>query len=213
MNDELIDICINFIEEKDFNYLAKEGQIVHFMSTTGRKSDYLWHKYTTVEILRILRAMKLSGDQAASLREQHLISAFQELDRVFEFGMKSRHKLAKGIFNYSANSEMSIGDEAMMMLVDILQRKGFLGLIMNEVVNLFNELVIKLKIKISPSEQRSLMYKHFESAGFIMKTGANRPLINKKKQPAIIYSGAKPSDVENIVDRSEIISKIYRELS
>ena len=210
----LIDICSEYIEEKDCSYLAKEGVIVNYMSFTGRKSDYIWHKHTVAETLRIIRAMRLNSDQARELKERHLISAFQELERVYEFGVKSRHVVAKGIFNYSQHSEMSLGDEAMSMLVEALQIQGLRGLIMREVIELYNVIDDKLKLKLGSTDQRDLMYKHFEASGFIMKTGANRPVINGRKQPAIMMEGTKPSEVMELgIDiRKKIVAKIFGEL-
>lgn len=213
-DNELIDLCSAYIEDKDCNYLAKEGQIVQYMSITGRKSDYLWHKYGINETLRILKAMKCSTNQAKELKEHHLISSFQELGRVFEFGVKTRHTTAEGIFNYSQHSEMSLGDEAMSLLVESLQLQGFTALIMRDVVELYNRVDDKLRLKLTSTEQRELMFKHFEAAGFIMKTGANRPLIQGRKQPAIMMNGTKPSEVVDIpvIVYNNIVAKIYGEL-
>jgi hypothetical protein len=214
IDSELIDQCISYIEDKDCSYLAKEGTIVNYMSFTGRKSDYIWHRHTIMETLRIIRAMRLTSDQARDLKERHLISAFQELARVYEFGVKSRHTVADGIFNYSQHSEMSLGDEAMSMLVEALQMQGFRGLILMEVVELYNEIDRKLNLKLSTTEKRDLMCKHFECAGFIIKTGAHRPMIYGKKQPAIMQEGVKPSEVSFIPSLlcSKFVNKIFGEL-
>jgi len=213
-DSELIDLCSAYIEEKKFSYLAKEGQIVHYMSTTGRKSDYLWHRYGIVEALRIIKAMKCSTNQAKELKEHHLISAFQELGLVYEFGVKTRHATADGIFNYSQHSEMSLGDEAMSLLVESLQIQGFTALLMGEIVELYNRVNDKLKLKLTATEQRDLMFKHFEGAGYVMKTGAHRPLIHGKKQPAIMMVGTKPAEVASIpiTVHNNLIAKVYGEL-
>ncbi len=213
-SDELIDLCTSFIDDKDCSYLAKEGIIVNYMSFTGRKSDYMWHKHNISETLRIIKAMRLTAEQAKELKEHHLIAAFQELGRVYEFGVKSRHVVADGIFNYSQHSEMSLGDEAMSMLVEALQIQGLRGMIMREVIELYNVIDDKLKLKLSTTEQRDLMFKHFEGAGFIMKTGAHRPVIDKKKQPAIMMEGTKPSEVLSISLEvsKKIVAKIFGEL-
>lgn len=214
MDDELIDICSVYIEDKDCSYLAKEGQIVNYASVTGRKSDYIWHKLSITEVLRIIRAMRLTTPQARELREHHLIAAFQELGRVYEFGVKSRHATATGIFNYTENSDMSLGDEAMSMLVECMQIQGMTAVLMNSVVNLFNAINDKLKLKLTSTEQRDLMYKHFEGVGYIIKTGAHRPLIDRKKQPAIMMPATKPAEVTNITAEigNKFIAKIYGEL-
>lgn len=214
MDEELIDLCIVYIEDKDCSYLAKEGQIVNYNSITGRKSDYMWHKMSITEVLRIIKAMRLTAAQASELRDSHLITAFQELERVYEFGVKSRHATAKGLFNYTENSDMSLGDEAMSLLVECMQTQGMTAVLMNSVVNLFNAINDKLKLNLTSTEQRDLMYKHFEGVGYIIKTGPHRPLIDRKKQPAIMMPNTKPAEVTNISGEigSKFIAKIYGEL-
>ena len=215
MDNELIDVCSQYIEDKDCSYLAKEGHIVNYASITGRKSDYIWHKLSILEAMRIIRAMRMNTKQAKLLREHHLIAAFQELGRVYEFGVKSRHVTAAGVFNYSEHSEMSVGDEAMSMLVESLQMQGYTAILMNPVVDLFSCIQNKLKLKLNNTECRELMYKHFEASGYILKTGAHRPLIEGKKQPAIMMANTKPAEVVLEIAQEQVnkvIAKIYGEL-
>ena len=122
--------------------------------------------------------------------------------------------IVNGIFNYSEHSEMSLGDEAMSLLVESLQMQGFTALLMGEIVELYNRVNEKLRLKLTPTEQRELMFKHFESAGYVMKTGAHRPLIKGKKQPAIMMVGTKPIEVVNIPTTiyNNLIAKVYGEL-
>lgn len=174
----------------------------------------MWHKLTILEVLRVIKAMKLSIDQAGKLREGHLIAAFQELGRVYEFAAKSRHTTKTGIFNYSQHSEMSVGDEAMSMLVESLQMNGFTAVLLSPVVSTFSRIQDKLKLKLTPTEQRDLLYKHFEGAGYVVKTGSRRPLIDGKKQPAIMMPNTKPSEVVGIPLEvgTKIVIKVYGEL-
>lgn len=72
MDSELIDLCSKYISDKECSYLAKEGCIVRYMSTIGSK-----------ETLRIIRALRLTSSQAKELKENHLISDFQELCLVY----------------------------------------------------------------------------------------------------------------------------------
>lgn len=214
IDSDIIDICTIYIEDKDCFYLAKEGQIVNYTSITGRKTDYMWHKLNMLEVLRIIRAMRLNEEGAKELREHHLIAAFQELGRVYEFGVKSRHVTAVGIFNYSKHSDMSVGDEAMCILVESLQMQGLTAILMNSVIELFNSIQEKLRLKLSSSVQRELMYKYFEAVGYTIKTGANRPLINGRKQPAIMMNKTKPAEVVSISEelKHKLLVKIYGEL-
>ncbi len=213
-DNELIDLCSEYVTDRECSYLAKEGYIVNYMSTTGRKTDYMWHKHTITETLRIIKAMRLTANQAKDLKEHHLIAAFQELGKVYEFGVKTRHVAAQGIFNYSEHSEMSIGDEAMSLLVERLQIQGFTAVLMQPVINLFEAIQGKLKLDLKASECRDLLYKHFEGAGYTVKTGAYRPLIQGRKQPAIMMNGTKPAEVTGIPTDTQVsmVAKIYGEL-
>ncbi len=213
-SDQLIDLCTAYIEDKDCHYLAKEGQIVRYFSITGRKSDFAWHKATIAETLRIIKAMRCSADEATELREHHLIAAFQELGKVYEFAVKTRHTTLEGVFNYSEHAEMSLGDEAMSLLVDSMLSQGFTAILMRDVVELYDAINAKLKLALSPTECRELMFKHFEASGYTVKTGAHRPLIDGKKQPAIMQGGTKPSQVVSIPNlvANKVVAKIYGEL-
>lgn len=213
MSDELIDSCKEYIEQKNASYLAKDGQVVFYASPTGRKSDYLWYSQSVTETLRIIRATRLVSDVV--LKDHHLISAFQELDKVYEFAVKSRHKVNAGIFNYSDHSESSIGDEAAALIVEEVQARGYLGLFLGEVIELLVLCLAKLKVEYSVGEVRELIYKYFESAGYVIKTGSTRPLIGGVKRPAIMKLGSKPRHIVTIEDthaESDIISKIVNAL-
>lgn len=214
MSDDLIDLCTHYIEDKDSHYLAKEGQIVRYFSVTGRKSDFTWHKATTAETLRIIKAMRCNTIQATDLREHHLIAAFQELGRVYEFAVKTRHATQVGIFNYSEHAQMTVGDEAMSLLVDSMLAQGFTAILMRPIVDLYDAINAKLRLGLSPTECRELLYKHFEASGYVVKTGAHRPLIDGKKQPAIMQVGTKPSEVVDvpIEIHNKVLAKIYGEL-
>ena len=213
-DNSIIDKCLTYITEKDCYYLAKEGVIVQYMSTTGRKADYMWHKHSIAETIRIVRATRLTTAESQDFKEHHLISAFQELVRVYEFGVKSRHTTARGIFNYYTHAEMSLGDEAVSMLVEALQLAGLTAILMPDVINIISSIDEKLRLKISVNDQRELMCKHFETAGFVLKTGANRPLIDGRKQTAIMMPNTKPKEVVGISKEltNKLISKIYGEL-
>ncbi len=213
-DDQLIDLCTSYIEQRGCHYLAKEGILVYYDSVTGRKSDFMWHKLTVTEALRIIKAMRCSADEAKELRDHHLIAAFQELGLVYEFGVKTRHKARAGLFNYSEHSEMSLGDEAMSLLVDSLISMGLTAVLMKPIVDLYDAINAKLKLNLSPTECRELLYKHFEASGYTVKTGAYRPLIEGKKQPAIMQADTKPAQVVDIAVEvhRKIVAKIYGEL-
>lgn len=210
----LIDVCIEYVEAKDCHYLAKEGQIVYFASITGRKSDYTWHKLSPTEVMRIIKATKLGADTAPQLKQEHLVAAFQELDRVYEFAVKTRHKVDSGIFNYSEHSNESMGDSIMSFICDELQQRNFTALYMSQVVTLFDMAQCKMEAGVSAKESRELLFKHFEAAGYEIRTGVRRVFINNRKTPAIMKPGTKPADVVKIPTTiaEKIVTKMWREL-
>lgn len=210
----LIDKCIEFIESKDGHYLAKEGVMVYFATITGRKSDFTWHKLTLTEAVRIVRATKLGEGDSKQLRDAHFISAFQELDRVYEFAVKTRHKVSEGIFNYSEHSNESMGDGIMSMVVDELIKLNMSALYMNEVVTLFDMAQTKMMAEIGAGEARELLFKHFEASGYEIRTGVKRVFIDNRKTPAIMKPGTKPAEVERLpaTIAEKIVNKVWREL-
>lgn len=211
---DLIDKCVNFIEAKDCFYLAKEGIIVYFATATGRKSDYMWHKLTVTEAVRIIKATRLSAEQSMKLKQEHLIAAFQELERVFEYGVKTHHRVQQGVFNYSEFSNMSLGDSIMSHICDELQKNGCFALYMNDVTTIVAAAQVKLGATITATETRELMHKYFEAAGYELRTGAYRPLLDGRKQPAIMKIGTKPSEVRHVpvILIEKIIDSVWREL-
>jgi tRNA splicing endonuclease len=213
MSSALIDKCSEYITEKDCYYLAKEGYLVYYSSDTGRKSDYTWKKLSIPEVLRIIKATRLSTD-AHKLKDHHLVSAFQELERVYEYGTKSRHKVSVGIFNYSEFSETSLADDIMDRLSGELISRGYRAIKMCEVTTIFHKLSDYLGANCPANEARDLMYKHFESLGYVIKTGSKRPLVDKKLTPVLMQPMTKPSDVTKIsvIVALEIVNKIIKEL-
>ena len=214
LDDTLITLCVQYIEDKDCHYIAKEGQVVRYFSVTGRKSDYVWHKASISETLRIIRAMRCSVTMAQELKEHHLIAGFQELERVYEFAMKSRFPVKEGIFNYSEHAEVSLADEAMGLLAETLLQLSYTAVLLNPVKDLIAAINLKLKIDMTPTETRDCMYKHFESMGYVIKTGPHRPLVQGRKQAAIMLPSEKPASVVDInsVAFKRIVAKIYGEL-
>tara|TARA_R110000850_G_scaffold154244_1_gene277731 strand:- start:242 stop:901 length:660 start_codon:yes stop_codon:yes gene_type:complete len=214
-DDKFIDMCSEHITGKDCHYLAKEGQIVYFASTTGRKSDFIWHKLTPTEFMRIIKAMHMSFVEAAFLKEGHLIAAFQELGRVYEYGVKSRHLVKEGIFNYSAHSESSVDDQIAIQMIASLERQGYVGLHLGDMVDLYQSIAEAMDNPVSSRTTMEIFRKHWEAAGWEVKTGSLRVLVGGRKIPAIIKQGHKPSDVcyvANTSVRNFILKEVLREL-
>tara|TARA_R110000744_G_scaffold208461_6_gene327164 strand:+ start:497 stop:1156 length:660 start_codon:yes stop_codon:yes gene_type:complete len=215
IDGKFIDMCSEYITGKDCHYLAKEGQIVYFASTTGRKSDFIWHKLTPTEFMRIIKAMHMSFADAAFLKEGHLIAAFQELGRVYEYGVKSRHLVKEGIFNYSTHSDSSLDDQIAIQMIASLERQGYVGLHLSDMVDLYDSVAKALDIPVTSRVLMDLFRKHWEAAGWEVRTGSLRVLIGGRKVPVIIKQGYKPADVcfvNNPKVRNFIFKEVMREL-
>ena len=210
----LIDACSIYIDKKEMHYLAKEGHAVHYTSPTGRKSDYAWHKTTMPELLRLIKAVQLPQNKGIYLKEHHLIASFQELGRVYEYGVKSRHKVAEGVFNYLDFMDNSLGDVAMSMLVDECIQRNFKGMLLMELMDVFMLIQEKLSLSITFRDAREMLCKHFELAGYEVRAGARRPLVAGKKSPALMLAGALPSDIVFVrLVQNTLTQKILNELT
>lgn len=210
---KLVDICTSYIEAKNCYYLAKEGQIVYFASLTGRETDADWIKQTVTETLRIVRATRLASDE--ELRDFHLIQAFQELDRVYEFGMKSVYGSIDGVFNYSEMGGINILSAVCMSLTDVLMSRDITALtnglaltLIRDVLRLVDPQVIWNIVEVKDS-----MLKYFAEVGYDYRAGSRRPLVNGTKQNALMMSGTKPRDVVEIsshINLNAIVEEVYR---
>ena len=191
---DLIDVCQDYIVSKGASYLAKEGKLVYYASLTGRKSDWKFHTQTITETLRIIKAMKLSPKDADRLQESHLIAALQELDKVYEFGVKSPHKVRPEVFNYFDHAVMDMGDTMMMSLVSVVESWAAQAILLGDVESIFNMAASKLKVNITARRLAQLRDKHFADAGYNILLNSQRPIVRGKRQRLVILAGAKPSD-------------------
>lgn len=190
-----IDLASAWLSKKNAAYLAKENVIVYYDTTTGRKSDYQWITHTLVEVVRIIRATLMNPDDSDKLQSKHLIAACQELDRVFEFGIKAKHDTKPEIFNYLKESGESMGDAIVSLLSDVLFQQGFTAILMNDVYDTLHECNVKLNVKMNLPEMRNLIDKHFPILGYEIRTGPHRPQWQGKKRSAVMLTSAKPRDI------------------
>ena len=208
-----VDACIAFIEAKNCFYLAKEGQIVYFASMTGREQDKDWIKLTVQEFMRIISATKL--DHNAMLMPTDVIQSFQELDRVYEFGMKSVYGTVDGVFNYSEMGGINILSAVCISLTDVLMSRDITALTSGLALIMIRDVLILVDPKVvwSMAEVKESMLKHFTGVGYDYRAGSRRPLVNGAKQTALMMSGTKPKDVVDYarcVKINSIIEEVYR---
>ena len=206
----LIDEAIKYIEAKDAHYLAKEGLVVYFTSATERKSDQVWVKHSMTETIRIIRATRLNIDQ--ELREHHVLSAFQELDRVYEYGVKSRFDVVDGIFNYNKHSNLSLVNQAALALADAFVIRGLQAMLAQDVWHVYDYILNrKLADGTGMTHQRETLLGVFANAGYEHKVGSRRILYNGTKMNAFMMPNTKPSQVVVLTNEinNQIIQQVY----
>jgi hypothetical protein len=194
--DDLIDLCKNWVEDKGAAYLAKENSLVYYASLTGRKSDYDWHSLSLTEAVRVIRYTMLSSDNYDKLSPNHLIAACQELERVYEFGIKSRFKTLPGVFNYLEESNTTLAEACMAQLVEELYSRGLAALYFKDATDIYAESLGLLKEEVpSASIRNEYMLKYFHRHGYTIRTGSLRVVKDNKKVQAIVQEGKKPADM------------------
>lgn len=211
----LIDLCVKWLEERQAAYLAKENMVVYYATTTGRKSDFQWITHSLVEVVRIIRATLMNPDDSDKLKSKHVIAACQELDRVFEFGIKAKHDTRPEIFNYLKESGESMGDAIVSLLAETLLQRGYTALLLNDVYELVDRINKDLSVMMSFPAMKNLIDKHFTSLGYDVRTGPYRPQWQGKKQSAVMLHTAKPRDIimlsgDNIVTITKQITGALR---
>jgi len=211
-----IDLASEWLSKRGAAYLAKENVIVYYASTTGRKQDYQWITHTLVEVVRIIRATLMNPDDSdKKLQSKHIIAACQELDRVFEFAVKAKFETKPEIFNYLKESGESMGDAIVSLLSEDLYAQGYKALLLNDVYMVIDVCLSDLKTHVSVAEERELVYKHFPTLGYEVRTGSSRPEFQGKKQNAVMLTTAKPREIIVLSERERdnISDKIVGALS
>ena len=208
----MIDKSISYIESKNAYYLAKEGLVVHYTSLTGRKSDQVWIKHSMSETIRIIKATRLSA--GVELKEGHVLSAFQELSRVFEFGTRSRHTVEEGIFNYYTHSNLDMTSQVASGMADAFIMRGFLALLGNDVTELFQILLKKLDCFNNSLVERDSLLHIMDVSGYTYRSKSKRVVYMGNKVNAYMSHNSTPSQITQITSEisEQIIKQVYGEL-
>jgi hypothetical protein len=209
---EKVDICIEYIKAKDASYLAKEGIIVYFASPTGREQDKDWQKFTLAETRRIITSTRLDEVKLGTLLDGDIVQAFQELDRVYEFGMTSQYGTAEGIFNYSEQGGINILAAVCMSATDVLMAHNMTAVTSGLVLVIVRDVMIKLGRSCEMTETKACVLKYFTGVGYVYRSGSKRPLIKGLKQNTLMMSGTKPRDVVDYETCRHNINNIVEEI-
>jgi len=209
--DDLIDTCSAWLTARSAAYLCKEDQIVYYTSHTGRKTDFVWVRLSLPEAVRIIRATLQEATSPRLVTNVHLITAAQELDRVYEFGIKSPYKVDSRLFNYLAEAEQDLGDVAMELLAAEILAANYVGVFHAEVKDVFLKICKMLVIPGNYKTASPLILKHFQALGYEVRTDKHRPQLEGKKQPCILFPQNFPRDVVHFSDaeKERLSHKVY----
>jgi tRNA splicing endonuclease len=164
---------------------------------------------TLAETARVIN-MTRANDMV--IKEDHLVTAFQEQGRVYEYAVKSQHNVAEGIFNYYAHCKANLIIKVFDEIATYFEEGNFTVLKMVKVQELADMVFDKLEVHPSATDKRDFMYQVFEGRGYVIKTGSKRPKLGPSKHPAIMRMGAKPGDYRpsfegNLEEQAEYIYK------
>lgn len=208
-DDVAIDICRKYIDNKMCSYLAKEDQVVYFSSDTGRVSDAKWHKMTLSQTHRIIQSMHSSK----AFGVDKLLTAFQEAGEVYERGVKTRHSVAEGLFNYQSKSGLDCLDEVLCSMLVLLLKHNYTCIKMTDLNRLASE--VARELGMSDTGLNDKLITALESESFDPRTGSRRPRIGGHLIPCAVYRGAMPKDLrvvlpEDFASIKKILIKEYK---
>ena len=113
--EKYIDLCREFIEEKDAYYLAKDNNVVYYASDFADGSNPKWVTMSLTQANNIVSTTKSD----TPFNQHLLIKAFQELDKVKEYAVDSGEKVAPHILNYRKDFSK---DEVVIQFLKILNQ-------------------------------------------------------------------------------------------
>jgi len=186
--DRLIDLASKWIEAKDASYLCKEDEVVWFASITGRDTDKQWH---TMNLTQLQRVMKYTIQEHMDIKS--IISAFQELDRVYEMGANSEFQTPSSIFNFNDNSPMDLPEKLIRELANFLSNQGTKGMRIIDLNLCFDTMCVLAGTDTSNQKRNKHYEKYFGILGYALRAGKNRVSINGRKVTAILHNNYGPS--------------------
>ena len=209
MNMKMVDLCVGWITERNAVYLAKEDLITYYTSDTGLASDYRWVKLSLAEAKRIIHVTLLDG--VTQMDSSHLLRAFQEEARVYEYGVSTPRQTKPTIFNFMLNAETSMGDALGNMIAEELLASNYTAVKYMDVRYILASTALRLGLDLSTKDMSHLLHKHMTNSGYVMRTGVNRPVVGGKKVSACMLPGTLPGQIVDIPSENarNISIKIY----
>lgn len=199
ITNKLVDICSEYILDKDASYLCREDCIVYFASFTGKEEDARYHKLKIREVVRIIKATRLNVKLQKELKGDHIITACQELGRVYDFGIRSGDMVAPHIFNYNVlpNSEdRSTYGIVMDGIAMEFKRLGYPCMKSKPILEIFYTVIGLLELPIPLRREVIKELKgSFTRLGYVYRHGVNRLLHKGERFPGMLLAGHRPADL------------------
>jgi hypothetical protein len=202
-----VEACLKYIREKDCYYLAKEDIVVYYATDTGRPQDAKWQSLTMAQAYRVVRAIYASG----SFDSAYMLQAFQEEGRVYEYGIKSKHKVRDGVFNYNEHGRESMLDEVLGSIARELINEHYMAFLMGDFHQVAGEILRELKL--DDEGTREAKVNALEAEGYRVRADADRPRHFGQLVTCAVMSGYKPKDIRRInkLDEAKIINAVLKE--
>lgn len=197
---ELVDIASEWLVEKNASYLSKESKVVYYASMTGRKSDFKWYKLSLPETVRIISASLLPADSTLKLKPEHVLTAAQELERVYEMGVSSRFPVSGNVFNYLDEAETDLPSMVMLGLCRALLQLDYTAFRLPDLVSMYKDLNNRLQLGQNHSEISNLYWCHLPELGYEIRAKTHRVILQGRKQTVVMMPGLLPRHVVDIPD-------------
>jgi hypothetical protein len=107
-----------WFEEEQGSYIAFEDQIVHWNNDTEKVFQSTWINLKVKECVRIIRATRFPLGLMKYCTEDAVVSAAQELDRVYERAVSINGACPAHYFNYKVST---VNDPMLVVVVKLLE--------------------------------------------------------------------------------------------
>lgn len=195
---ELVDKASAWLVEKDASYLSREGQVVFHASMTGRKSDYQWYKLSLPEAVRIISASLLSADSTLKLKPEHILTAAQELERVYEMGISSRYPVSGNVFNFLDRAETDLPSMVMIALCRAVLQLDYTAFRIPDLASMYQDLNNRLQLGQTAKSISDMYWCHLPELGYEIRAKSHRVILQGRKQTVAMMPGLLPRHVVDI---------------
>jgi len=187
-----IDIAISWIEDKNASYICKDDKVVWFASITGRPQDATWQSMSLSEVVRTIKYTKLSDNKLTNI---NVITAFQELGRVYEISTTSSLTTPSNVFNYGRHKPRNLEEELVKELAFVINDIGIKGILISDLDITFNTICMLTKIQVNSRYRNKLYREYFGDYNYVLRDSTNRVNYKGKKKTAILHRNYKPKNI------------------